>query len=47
METKKTLCNDCNKKTESNRVGRCRFICDDCGGDKSMSDFYQYELYNN
>ncbi len=46
METKKTLCIDCNKKTKSNRISRCKFICPTCESDKSIADFYMYELNN-
>ena len=41
-----TLCPKCNCMTKSIRKARAHFVCGKCGNDKTLGDFYQYELKN-
>jgi len=39
-----TLCSGCNCMTKSLRLGRANYICAKCSHDKSISDYFQWEL---
>lgn len=39
-----SLCNGCHCMTKSIRKGRANFRCGKCGYNKTLGDFYQWEL---
>jgi len=39
-----TYCSGCDCATVSVKKGRCSYVCAKCNHDKSLSDFFQYEL---
>lgn len=46
IKEEKTYCTKCEKETASVRVERCHYVCKECNHDKSLSDFYLWELQN-
>ena len=47
MTDNKTLCIKCKKFTTSIRQGRANYVCKECNNDKTLSDYYQWELTEN
>lgn len=39
-----SICNSCNCITKSIRIGRANYRCGKCQADKTLSDYYQWEL---
>lgn len=44
MEKKTSPCTECWRNTESIRKRRAKYICKECGHDKSLSDSYYYAM---
>lgn len=44
MSEEKSFCADCECMTYSIRKSRANFICSRCERDKTLGDFFQYEI---
>ena len=46
MKDEITLCSHCHSMTHSIRKGRANYVCGKCKGDKSLTEFFLWELEN-